>query len=142
MLEELDVALPDEIIGPLPSLRGRHPALPDTASLVDRLEAGEDRCIVALGLQESAQTSDPVVGSDVREVNPEEVVEDGVVRRPDRVHILRQQQSPTTQAVRDVDVASYLHPGGWSRRVKIRAVRVAAGRGRCRVPAGLCGAGV
>src|SRR5690348_17144926 len=106
MLEELNVALPDEIIGPLPSRRGRHPALQDTASLVDRLEAGEDRCIVALRLQESAQTSDPVVGSDVREVNPEEVVEDGVVRRPDRVHILRQQQSPTTQAVRDVDVAS------------------------------------
>ncbi len=37
-------------------------------------------------------------------------------------------------------VASYLHPGGWSRRVKIRAVRVAAGRGRCRVTAGVCAA--
>src|SRR5215475_1507710 len=54
VLEELDVALPNEIIGPLPSLFGRHPVLQDTASLVDRLEAGEDGCIVALRLQESA----------------------------------------------------------------------------------------
>jgi hypothetical protein len=53
VLEELNVALPNEIIGPLPSLRGRHPVLQDTASLVDRLEAGEDRCIVALRVQES-----------------------------------------------------------------------------------------
>jgi hypothetical protein len=55
-----------------------------------------------LRLQEGAQASDPVVGGDVREVNPEDVVEDGVVRRPDRVHVLRQQQSPASQAVRDV----------------------------------------
>jgi hypothetical protein len=74
--------------------------------LVDRLEAGHDRCIVAVRPQESAEASDPVVGSDVREVNPVDVVEDGVVRRPDRVHILRQQQFPATQAVRDVHVAS------------------------------------
>ena len=73
--------------------------------MVDRLEAGEDRCVVALGLQESAQTFDPVVGGDVCEVDPEEVVEDGVVRRPDRVDILRQQQSRANQAVRDVYVA-------------------------------------
>jgi hypothetical protein len=48
---------------------------------------------------------DPVFGTDVGEVNPEQVVEDGVVRRPDRVHILGQQQFRATQAVRDVDVA-------------------------------------
>src|SRR5258707_13031440 len=77
MLEELDVALPDEIICPVPGRRGRRLVLQDTASLVDRLEAGEDRCIAAFGLQESAQTFDPVFGSDVREVNPEQVVEDG-----------------------------------------------------------------
>jgi hypothetical protein len=83
MLEELDGALPNELTGGLSSLCGRQPVLQDTASLVDRLEAGEDRCIVGLRLQESAQTFDPVFGSDVREVNPEDVVEDGVVRRPD-----------------------------------------------------------
>src|SRR4029077_10166919 len=105
MREERDVARPDEITGGLPGLRGRHLILQDTASLVDRLEAGEDRCVVALRLQESAQAFDPVFGGDVREVNPEEVVEDGVVRRPDRVDILRQQQSRATQAVRDVYVA-------------------------------------
>jgi len=48
---------------------------------------------------------DPVFGTDVGEVNPEQVVEDGVVRRPDRVHILGQQQFRATQAVRDVDIA-------------------------------------
>ena len=53
VVEELDVALPDEIIGPLPGLRGRPPVLQGTASLVDRLEAGEDGYIVALLLQES-----------------------------------------------------------------------------------------
>jgi hypothetical protein len=106
VLEERNVALPDKIIGPLPGLRGRHLVRQDTASLVDRLEAGQDGCIVALGVQESAQAFDPVVGADVREVNPEQVVEDGVVRRPDRVHILGQQQFRSTQAVRDVDVAS------------------------------------
>ena len=42
MLEELDVALPDEILGRPSSLRGRRPVLQDTASSVDRLEAGED----------------------------------------------------------------------------------------------------
>jgi len=105
MLEQLDVALPDEIIGGLASLCGCHPICQDTASLVDRLEAGEDRCIVALCLQESAQTFDPVFGSGVREVNPEDVVEDGVVRRPDCIDILREQQFLANQAVRDVHVA-------------------------------------
>ena len=105
VLEELDVALPDEIIGPVPGLRRRRRVGQDTASLVDRLEAGQDRCIVAFCLQESAQTFDPVFGADVGEVHPEEVGEDGVVRRPDRVHILGQQQFRTALAVRDVDVA-------------------------------------
>jgi hypothetical protein len=91
VLEELDVAVPNEIIGGLPSLRRRHPVLQDAASLVDRLEASEDGCVVALGPQESAQAFDPVLGSDVRKVNPEDVAEDGVVRRPDCVHVLRQQ---------------------------------------------------
>ena len=54
VLEELDVALPDEIIGRPSSLRGRRPVLQDTASLVDRLEAGEDGSIVGLRSQESA----------------------------------------------------------------------------------------
>jgi hypothetical protein len=39
-------------------------------------------------------------------MDPEDVVEDGVVRRPDRVHVLGQQHPPTTQALRDVYVAS------------------------------------
>ena len=56
-------------------------------------------------VQESTQPSDPVIGREVREVNPEDVVEDGVVRRPDRVHVLSQQQFPATQAVRDVHEA-------------------------------------
>jgi hypothetical protein len=105
VLEELDVALPDEITGGLPSLRGRHLVLQDTASLVDRLEAGEDRCVVALRLQEGAQAFDPVVGGDVREVNPEDVVEDGVVRRPDRVARPASAAVSANQAVRDVHVA-------------------------------------
>ena len=54
MLEELDVAVPNEIIGPPASLRGRRPVLHDTASLIDRLEAGEDGGVVGLSSQESA----------------------------------------------------------------------------------------
>src|SRR6478735_728498 len=52
VLQELDVALPDEIFGRPSSLRGRRPVLQDTTSLVDRLEAGQDRRIVALRLKE------------------------------------------------------------------------------------------
>ena len=48
VLEELDVALPDEILGRPSGLRGRRPVLQDTASLVDRLEAGEDGGVVGL----------------------------------------------------------------------------------------------
>ena len=105
VLEELDVALPDEILGRPSSLRGRRPVLQDTASLVDRLEAGEDGRVVALRSQESAETFDPVLGGDVREVHPEDVVEDGVVRLADRVHVRHQQHFPATEAVRDVHVA-------------------------------------
>jgi hypothetical protein len=76
--EELDVALPVEITGGLPGRRGRRRARQDAASLVDRLEAGQDRRVMPLRLQEGAQALDPVVGGDVREVNPEDVVEDGV----------------------------------------------------------------
>jgi hypothetical protein len=79
VLEELDVALPNEIIGGPSSLGVRRPVLQDTASSVDRLEAAEDGRIVALGSQQSPQTFDPVVGGGVREVHPEDVVEDGVV---------------------------------------------------------------
>ena len=39
-------------------------------------------------------------------MNPEDVVEDGIVRRPDRVHVLNQQQPVANQAVRDIHVAS------------------------------------
>jgi hypothetical protein len=54
VLEEADVAVPDEIIGSLPGLRGRHLVRQDAASLVDRLEASEDGRIVALCPQDSA----------------------------------------------------------------------------------------
>jgi hypothetical protein len=54
VLEELDVAGPDEINGSSSSLGGRHPVLQDPASMVNRLEASEDGCIVALCSQESA----------------------------------------------------------------------------------------
>ena len=47
VLEELDVAVPDEILGRPSSLRGRRRVLQDTASSVDRLEAGEDGGVVA-----------------------------------------------------------------------------------------------
>jgi hypothetical protein len=106
VLEEADVAVPDEISGSLPGLRGRHLIRQDAASLVHRLEASEDGRIVTLCPQESAQTFDPVLGSDVRKVNPEDVAEDGVVRRPDCVHVFCQQQFPAAQAVRDVHVTS------------------------------------
>ena len=104
--EQLDVALPDEITRGLPGRRGRRRGRQDAPSLVDRLEAGQDSCVVPFRLQQGAQASDPVAGGDVREVNPEDVVEDGVVRRPDRVHVPRQQQFPATQAVRDVHEAA------------------------------------
>ena len=38
-------------------------------------------------------------------MNPEDVVEDGVVRLPDGVHVLGQQQPVAAQVVRDVHVA-------------------------------------
>ena len=105
VLEELDVALPDEILG-LPSSPCRRGAvLQDTASLIDRLEAGEDGSVVAVRSQESAETFDPVFGAGVRDVHPEDVVENGVVRLADRVHVRDQQHFPATQAVRDVHVA-------------------------------------
>src|SRR6185369_9783878 len=66
VLEEADVAVPDEISGSLPGLRGRHLIRQDAASLVHRLEASEDGRIVTLCPQESAQAFDPVLGSDVR----------------------------------------------------------------------------
>ena len=56
-------------------------------------------------LQERAEMLDPVVGSDVREVNPEDVVEDGVVRLSDGVHVLRQQELVAKEDVWDVHVA-------------------------------------
>ena len=106
VLEELDVALPDELLGRPSSLRGRRPVLQDTAPAVDRLEAGEDGGVVVLRAQERAKTFDPVVGGGVREVHPEDVVEDRVVRLADRVDVREQQHSPATEAVRDVHVAS------------------------------------
>ena len=60
---------------------------------------------MALGSQESAETFDPVLGRGVREVHPEDVVEDGVVRLADRVHVRHQQHFPATQAMWDVHVA-------------------------------------
>ena len=72
--------------------------------LVDRLEAGEDGRIVGLRSQEGAEPFDPVLCGAIREVHPEDVVEDRVVRRPDRVHVGGQQPS-ATKAVRDVHVA-------------------------------------
>jgi hypothetical protein len=60
---------------------------------------------VGLGSQEGTEAFDPVVGCGVCQVHPEDVVEDGVVRRADRVHVRRQQQLPATQAAWDVHVA-------------------------------------
>src|ERR687898_3543270 len=54
VLEKLDVALPNQIIGHPSSLRGRRPALQDAASAVNRLESGEEAGIVALRSYESA----------------------------------------------------------------------------------------
>jgi hypothetical protein len=62
VLEELDVAIPDEVLGRPPSLRGRRPVLQETASLVDRLEARQNGRVVGLRSEERAQTSDPVLG--------------------------------------------------------------------------------
>jgi hypothetical protein len=53
MLEELDVALPDEIVGRPPVRRGRRLVLQDGAAFVDRLEAGEERAVVAFRSQQS-----------------------------------------------------------------------------------------
>ena len=97
--EELDVARPDEIHRRLSILREK------TVSSVERLEAGEDGRIVRLVSQERAETFDPVVGRAVGQVHPEDVVEDGVVRCADRVHVIEQQHLGTTAAVPDVDVA-------------------------------------
>ena len=54
---------------------------------------------------EIAQPVEAVIGREVGEMGPEDVVEDGVVRLPDRVHVPYQQRLVTTQAPRDVDVA-------------------------------------
>ena len=83
--------------------RGR--VLQDAAALVDRLEAGEDGRVVGLRSQEAAEAFDPVVGGGVREVHPEDVVEDRVVRLADPVHVCDQEHLPAAEAVRDVDVA-------------------------------------
>jgi hypothetical protein len=61
---------------------------------------------------------DSVLGGDVGEVDPEDVVEDGVVALPDGVHI-RQQEPAAPQAVRDVHVAGAVR----SRRSGNRARR-------------------
>ena len=80
--------VPDEIFGRPSSLRGRGRVLQYTASPVDRLEAGEDGGVVVVRSQEAAEALDPVVGGGVGEVHPEDVVEDGVVRLADRVHVV------------------------------------------------------
>ena len=55
-------------------------------------------------VQEISQPVDAVIGREVGEMDPEDVVEDGVVRLPDRVHVLDQQRLTATQTPRDVDV--------------------------------------
>ena len=57
-----------------------------------------------LVVQEISQPVEAVIGREVGEMDPEDVVEDGVVRLPDRVHVLDQQRLAATQAPRDVDV--------------------------------------
>ena len=59
VLEELDVALPDQIVGRPSSLRGRRRVLQDTASPVDRLEAGEDGRVVGLRPRRARRRSIP-----------------------------------------------------------------------------------
>ena len=76
------------------------------ACAIDRLEARENRRIAAFAVQESADAFDPVVGADVGKVNPEDVMEDGVVRCADHVHVVHPQQLLAQQAARDVHVAS------------------------------------
>jgi hypothetical protein len=104
VLEKLNVAAPDEAIRPTSHRCGRRRVLQDPTPPVDRLEAGEDRGVLRLSPQKGPEALDPIVGNDVGEVNPEDVVEDGVVRGPDGVHVV-EQESAAPEAVRDVHVA-------------------------------------
>ena len=101
VFEELDVAVPDECLGRTARRRRRRRVLQDPATSVDRLEAGEERRASGIA-QECSQPFDPVAGGGVGQVDPEDVVEDGVVRRPDRVHVRQVQTAPATEAAREV----------------------------------------
>ena len=59
-----------------------------------------------LRAQQAAEALDPVVGRGVGEVHPEDVVEDGVVRLADPVHVRDQEHLAAAEAVRDVHVAA------------------------------------
>jgi hypothetical protein len=60
---------------------------------------------VALRSQERTQTLDPVLGADIRQMHPEDVVVDGVVGGPDRVHV-RCQQPRMIRAASEVEVST------------------------------------
>jgi hypothetical protein len=69
------------------------------------LETGQDGHIVGLRAQKEAEPPDPVFGGAVHEMHSEDVVENGVVQHPNHVHVRCQQQSLSTEAVWNVDVA-------------------------------------
>jgi hypothetical protein len=62
VLEELDVALPDQLLGRPPRLGGRGAVLQHATPRVDRLEPGEDGGVVGLRSQEGAEPGDRVLG--------------------------------------------------------------------------------
>ena len=84
--------------------RGR--VIQDAAAGVDRLEGSEDRRVVQVVVQQRTESLDPVVRRRIHEVHPEDVLEDRVVRRADRVHVAEQQDAAMTEAPWDVRVAA------------------------------------
>jgi hypothetical protein len=55
VLKELDVADPDEVIGTSPLLWRRRNILEDPTPSVDRLEAGEDRRVLGLSVEQGPE---------------------------------------------------------------------------------------
>jgi len=123
VLEQEDVALPDAIFGRPSRRRGRGRVLQDAASLIDRLEAGPGGGVMGVWPEEAAQTSDPVLGGGVREVRPEDVVEDRVIGLADRVHVRHQQRPLATQTARDVHIAGAIPVQPERKERKPRVVR-------------------
>ena len=87
-----NVALPDEIIGPLPTLRGT-PSRPPGHVVPGRSPRSRPGQVHS-GAPIPGERADvrSRLRRNLRKVNPEQVVENGVVRRADRVHVLHQER--------------------------------------------------